>query len=182
MAGRGTFSLMVDGDKRTAKRLEALPDRVFRKVVRKASKKAMKPVSTAARRNVRPISRLIAKSIGTKQKTYTRNGVVVTVVGPRSGFKDEQTGHNPDNTAHLVEYGTPPHTIESKKMMSNLNNPHADAENIEVFGYTVEHPGSAPFPFMRPALEERRPATLGIYRRELAKGVELESMKLSKAK
>ncbi len=44
-------------------------------------------------------------AIGQKVKAY-RNGIIVFLAGPRTGFKDSATGENPDaNIAHLAEKG-----------------------------------------------------------------------------
>lgn len=47
----------------------------------------------------------------------------------------------------LLEYGTAPHTITS-----HGDYPLRNRRTGQVFGRTVQHPGTAPQPFLRPAL------------------------------
>ena len=186
------FRVSLEGDKELIRKLKSLPDKVLKKVARPASRKAVKDIVKAAKRRVRPISKLIAKSIGVKQKTYAKSGIVFTVIGPRTGFQDPITGHDPANTAHLVEFGTDAHVITLKdekragrgvalrNILSNINNPRT--ETVEVFGTIVSHPGTQPFPFIRPAIDERKSQTVSKYSRELGKGIDKEVVKMGKAK
>ena len=52
--------------------------------------------------------------------------------------------------AHLVEFGSAPHTIEAKpgKVL-------ADSKTRKVFGRKVSHPGTPPKPFLRPAADTK---------------------------
>ena len=47
----------------------------------------------------------------------------------------------------FVEYGTPPHVIES-----HGDYPLRNAATGQVFGRRVQHPGTSPQPFLRPSL------------------------------
>lgn len=49
--------------------------------------------------------------------------------------------------AHLVEFGTAPHVIESDRAMGRDG----------IFGHRVEHPGSPPQPFFYPAYRSEKP-------------------------
>ena len=139
---------------------DALPGRVFSRVVRRASSRAMTPVLKRAKQRVPVRHKLLKKSLGRKVKAYSRDGVVAVIIGPRKGFKDQKTGANPANYAHLVEGGTAPHVIQTKS------------------GAVIKHPGARPQPFLRNSLEERKTTVVGQYQRELASGINIEVDKL----
>lgn len=67
--------------------------------------------------------------------------------------------------AHLVEFGSAPHTIKAKAA-ARVGRAAKDALRFAgaggEFGYaeTVEHPGATPSPFMRPAFEETQDQVL----------------------
>ena len=88
------------------RRMAALPGRVNIKVLGQATSAATTPVLKSAKQKAPVETGLLKKSLGKKLKKYKRNAVAVCIVGPRSGFKDEGTGRNPANYAHLVELGT----------------------------------------------------------------------------
>lgn len=169
MARNKIGGVVLEGDKELERKLRALPKRVFKNVVRGATTKAMTPATKTAKRLAKGIGDrgTIAKSIGKKTKTYPRTQTIVTLVGPRRGFKDTESGHNPSNTAHLAEFGTAPHVIRSEKPMGPKG----------VFGLIVHHPGQKATPFMRPALDNNEAQILSIYRRALSDGIVRQAKK-----
>lgn len=52
--------------------------------------------------------------------------------------------------ARLIEFGTAPHKILAAAKVL------ADKAQGVIYGRTVQHPGTAPHPFLRPALETKR--------------------------
>ena len=62
-----------------------------------------------------------------------------------------------------LEFGTPPHTIRVK-------NAKVLASKGQFFGKKVKHPGTAPRPFMRPALHKMIPIIRGIFSRRMQLG------------
>jgi hypothetical protein len=118
---------------------------------------------------------LLEQSFGKKTKTYARAGVVVTVVGPRKGFKKKFTikrtingkevlyeeYRNPVSYAHLVEKGTEPHSLGSGT---------EGRKGIDKGG--GHHPGAKANPILQRAFWRNQRVILGIYRAELAEGVE----------
>lgn len=64
------------------------------------------------------------------------------------GKKEARVGTNVEY-AQAVEFGTSPHTIsiKDKKVLS---------DGKTFFGKTVQHPGTAPQPFLNPALETNK--------------------------
>ncbi len=102
------------GEKAMIRALKDLDGSINRRVIKGASRKAMKPVVKSARENLRKHKRTgqLRKAMGTKQVKIA-TGVVWTGVGPRSGFKidTERFGPvNPVNYAHLLEYGNQRHS------------------------------------------------------------------------
>jgi len=158
--------IITAGFKELERALKLLPDRIQRRVMRTASTKAARPIVKAAKANARRTKtgrKLLAKSIGQRSKSYTATQTIVTVIGPRWGFKQEvgRTGagkaiyEDPAKIAHLVEHG------------------HVLAIGGNVVGHVPAHP------FLRPAFESQKGPALAIYKRELAAGIEREARKLA---
>ncbi len=174
------LGVVVKGSKALNKALMDLPDNVYKRAVGSATNYAMTPVVSSARKTVRSVSSLVAKSIGKKSKKYKQTMSVVTVAGPRKGFKDPETGHNPSHTAHLIEYGTEPHAIYTEDtggVLTNIDDPRA--ENIGFFGQTVLHPGTDAVPFMRPAWHTNANKVFSRYKQKIAAGINKERRKLA---
>ena len=76
------------------------------KILRKAAGAASKILVKEVKARVPVDTGLTRKSIGRRVKTYRKSGTVVALVGPRTGFADPNTGHDPVKTAHLAEFGT----------------------------------------------------------------------------
>lgn len=139
---------------------------VRNRIKRLALRKAQKPLRERTRALARKESGLLKKSIGTKEKTYKNSGVVMAIVGPRSGFKRWVTVRglrklrNPVRTAHLVEQGTRAHDIPIRR------GPFA--------GTVVHHPGAHPYPFLEPAWASQKSLVETILKREIEKGIVAE--------
>lgn len=109
---RGAFvRVRVRGLKRLKKELEGVPEKLRRKALRAGQTKASRIIITEARNRVPVRFGLLKKSLGRKSKTYRKTGTVVSVIGPRKGFRTERVGQaniydDPVKYAHLVEYGT----------------------------------------------------------------------------
>jgi len=146
--------MKLEGDEKLIRALKAFPDRLARKVFRKAGTKAAAPVAKAARKLAKPTSPTIAKSIGTKVKLYQKTGRLFVAVGPKRDTPKSPTGHNPSKTAHLVERGTKPH---AQRLFGRIR---------------IVHPGARPYPFLEPAEEQSKSEVERIYSKELREGVE----------
>ena len=180
------FSVTASGMEEVARNLKKLENRIQKKVTRGATAKAMRPVAKTAKANAKRIkdTGLLARSIGTKTKTM-RGGTVITIVGPRKGFKttvmrkdrdgnDKPVVSDPANYAHLVELGTRPHS--TKKGVKN---------SIKVGGVRVyrdlhdmTHPGAKPKPFLRPALISHGQSSIRVFGHAMIEGMEREAKKL----
>lgn len=149
-----TSTITIKGDKKLLRALKKLEARPVRKETRKALNKAATPMLKAARRNAEFIgdNDTIRDSLGKRVKTFM-SGVIVVVMGPRKGHVRD--GHDPTKTAHLVEFGTRPHSIGE-----------------------IKHPGTKAFPFMREAFDETVDQSLRLFIRLIRGGIE----KLAKTK
>ena len=187
------IGISLIGDKELVRKLEALGPKVYKKVVAQASRKAWAPVTKTAKAKAPKATGLLRKSLGTKQKKYARNGVIVTLTGPRTGFEQDVTvqtpygpmkrRQNPSKYAHLVEFGTASHALavgaESRVRLDKQGNQSDEnklGNAIAAQGGKM-HPGSPPQPFMRPAFDSNKSKAVSIMRRELAAGIAREAMK-----
>jgi HK97 gp10 family phage protein len=153
----------IQGDKALRRAFKQLAASAQRRIARSAVRKALSPINKAAKQNAKAIkdTGLLAKSIGAKMIPASRarnKSLVVGFVGPRPGFRTvvgrfvgsvgvRNKPKNPVKYAHLVEFGTAPHTIIAKR-----------AKALAVgsgFRRRVNHPGTSPRPFMRPAFDSQ---------------------------
>lgn len=174
------------GDKELIAKLNGLGGKVYKKVVAGASRKAFAPVVKTAKEKAPKETGLLKKSMGVKQKRYPRAGRIVTLVGPRTGFKQEVTvkdrngnpvkvTRDPVRYGHLVEFGTGPHSTD-KGSKSDWN--VKDQGKLKDFRSTKDdHPGAKAQPFMRPAFDGNEARAKSIMRSELAAGVVREARK-----
>lgn len=183
--------ISLTGDKELMDKLNSLGSKVYRKVIKQASRRAFAPVIKTAKEKAPKETGLLKKSIGVKQKAYPRAGRMVTIVGPRTGFEKEVTvdtpygpkkvKRDPSKYAHLVEYGTRPHSTAA--LTSNRIRPNKDGEVSEEnrIGFEIamqggdNHPGATAKPFMRPAFDGNENRAKSIMRSELAAGVVREA-------
>lgn len=164
MAGADGIFLAIDPV--SVKKLEysflALGEREAKKILRKQAKLAMRPMLSTARRLAPKRSGLLRKSLGILVKAYHR--AIWAGMGPRHGFRaiitDRETGQqelaDPVKYAHLVEFGTRPHSITRGARLSRPSaRPGTRAAEGVAIG-RVTHPGSPPRAFMRKAWEAHR--------------------------
>lgn len=161
MAPSITIRVDPGDEKRLIRKLDRLPDKIFKRVVGAAASFAVTPVVKAAQSKAPKRTGRLAESIGKRRRQYNRAGVVIVVVGPRKGFVDPQTGEDPAKIGHLVEFGTAPHTIPGAVV-------NIDGRMVPA---TVHHPGARGKPFLKPALHEQAQAVLVRYRSKLWKGI-----------
>lgn len=175
--------IVLQGDKELERKLLGLEKKVFNKVIRGATERSMRPVRDEAKKRATDLkdTGLLAKSLGIKTKAYPRKRKVISLVGPRKGFKrqvkrtitlpDGRVMHktemaNPVNYAHLVEFGTQAHSLGAG---SNIR------KGLQFPG--AVHPGTQARPFLRPAFDSKESQILSIYRRQLWEGLIREAKK-----
>jgi len=158
--------------------LKALPDKVFKKELAAAVRFSVKPWVSTARRKVKTVSKTVAKALAVKVKKYPKTGSVAAVVGPRSGQKNPETGTIPDYIAHVLEYGTRPHSLASGSRLAWSGPKQRRYAKGQDKG--AMHPGIEPQPFLRPAFDAHEHEAVGRMRQRLAKGVLNQAAKLKR--
>ncbi|MEM9019941.1 MAG: HK97-gp10 family putative phage morphogenesis protein [Planctomycetota bacterium] len=149
----------IEGLDKLVAKLDQLDTKLQNKTARKAINAAGRGVVKDARPLVPHRYGLLKISLGQRVKRY--RGTHVTVIGARTRFKSKKAQRirgggrtasraSPGNYAHLVEFGTAPHVIKP-----------TNARALALLGSgrpvtRVDHPGAAPKPFLRPALEANR--------------------------
>ena len=153
------LELDSEGVRSAMEALRELKKSAQKRIVRPAARYAFSPVLASSRRKVARRSGALAKSF--VEKIYTKGAKVFAVVKPDEKAKDASTGEVPFRIAHFVEFGTEPH-------------------DIRVGGRTIHHPGSAPKPFLRPALMEQRDNVVERFRKKIEEGIDKEVGRLAK--
>jgi len=136
--------------------LDTLPAKIEANIMRGAMRagakvmqdeaKALCPVGPPNEKNARLYggrAGLLRDSI--RIKTKLRNGTVTATVV--AGGKDKKGGDA--YYAHFVEYGTKPHVIRAR-----------NGKLLAIGVPVVQHPGTRPKPFMRPALDKNVQASV----------------------
>ena len=152
------MSIVLAGERELIAALKKLPNNVFKRVVVGASRKAMRPVITAARAAAPVDTGLLKKSIGAKVKVYPRKGNIVSMVGARGGFKDKDTKQNPAIYAHLVEGGHVLRRIKKGPVIGRV----------------------AAKPFLKPAFGPASSQIVGRFRDMLRAGIDREAAKVGR--
>ncbi len=121
--------------------LLTLAPKIEQNVMRGALRAGVKPIQVEARQNANKDTGLMAK--GLKVSTRAKGGLVTASL--------KATGKH-RSLAHWQEFGTNPHIIKAAP---------GSALNINgVFVKEVQHPGTAPKPFLRPALDGKAGAAV----------------------
>lgn len=161
------MSITIVGDKRLIRMLEQLPNKVFRKGLLSAGRKAMKPVIAIARARAPVDSGTLKKSIGIKVKVYRQTGTAAFVVGARKGFGTTIAGRprDPYYYAHLVELG---HEI---RLAGQAQSRRKGAPKLPSIG-RVEA-----IPFLKPAMDSQKPLIVSIFSGQIGAMIEREAKK-----
>ena len=149
------------------------------KILRKAVNAASRPMLAEAKTTVPVGDGWLKRSLGLRIQTYRNTGAVVAVVGPRTGFqRNKRTGQKtltaygsklrartvsrPTYYAHLVEFGTQPHSVS-----------RGGKRKRPLQGARL-HPGAKARPFLRPAFEAQKTAAMETLRSVILAGIEAE--------
>lgn len=186
------MSAKVDGLKPLLVTLDRVKKGAKNKVLRRAVRKSSSIVLKAAKvkcpqridasgyRKENKSRGLLRKSLGIKIATYPK--AVVGIIGPRRGFKTQigviRSGPNagkpifedPANIAHLVEFGTRPHSLaKGDKLLTTVSGKAKKGEQ-QTAG-AIMHPGSKPNSFMRDAWDNNRSQIRSTMSNEIAGGI-----------
>ena len=125
------------GGKELQDMLNTLPAKIERNIMRSALRQGANIIRDAARANINDRTGALGKSV--RVKTGARRGEVKATI---------EAGSKEAYYAHMVEFGTQAHEIKA-----------AEGSALNVAGKPVakvDHPGAAPHPFMRPAIDEKQ--------------------------
>ncbi len=158
-----------------------LPDKVRDRALRPAVQKGSTLIKREGRKRATDDTGLLRESLGVKTVVKVSKYVAFGVIGARVGIglsggtksrkalriraNIDNSGEigqrsaqrrDPANYAHLVEFGTKPHRVKTKKVMS--------AGPEDVYGVWVR--GTRPHPFMRIAFHTKKRAALSLIGKE----------------
>ena len=137
--------MRLDGFDELIARLQRLGTAVVHQALQTASERAGQLLVQAVQAHIHPNTGLLRLSIGMKGIAYQGGATFVTIVGPRTGFKDPETGENPTHIAHLVEFGT--------------------RERLKSGGQPTGTMSAQPF--LRPAWDSSKETVAGVFRFQL---------------
>ena len=103
------MSIKVEGMQELLRKLKQLDTRSGRKVLRKGTNAAAKPLVRAVK-SAAPVgpTKNLRRSIGKKSKFYRTSTTDVAIIGPRIGTSKDYRGYH----GHLVEEGTKERTVK----------------------------------------------------------------------
>ena len=164
---------MNKADEKRFKRIaKQLPDAVFRKQVKRSAGKAMTPVNRDAKKLAPKDTGYYRKSIGKKQKTYSRTKAVWTGIGPRKGKPHAYL-------AHLIEFGYRKVTGGTVARLSGSRAGRADAARSAARTGAGKVVGFVPArPHLRPAMRRNKQKVFRTYAGELQAGIAREAKKV----
>lgn len=136
--------VQVKGLSELQKALDTLPTKIQNNIMRGALRAGSKLIKNEAAARVPVESGLLSSSL--RISTRNRDGKVQASVSVGGATKK---GAIIARHAHLVEFGTKPHIIEAKP-----------GKTLAIGVSRVNHPGSKPQPFMRPALDLTQSAAI----------------------
>lgn len=151
----------IDGVQEILRLLRKLPTEARTKVVERQTRTTANVIRKGAQRRTR--STTVEENIRVRKKRRTPPGVV--------GFTISVVG----DMAHIgtfEEFGTAPHEIE-------LVGPARLADGTVIGPNVIQHPGTDPWPFMRPALDEDGPDAMKRGLAAMARGIEREAAKIA---
>lgn len=138
--------------------LQAFPVKIEKNILRGALRAGAQKIREEAQRLVPVKSGALKRSI--RVSTNAQGAVAKSTL--RAG--DAKAFY-----AHMVEFGTAPHKITARK-----------AKVLAIGVASVNHPGSKPKPFMRPAMDSRAQAAAEAAGDYLRERIPLEAVKISR--
>lgn len=142
----------IKGGRELQEYLNTLPAKIEKNLMKAALRQGANVILEAARQNAPSETGALRRSI--KVSTGGRSGEAKAII--RAGGKTSM-GKNKGSRdvwyALLVEYGTAPHSITVGQDSKALGVPNKPV-------HTVSHPGAAPRPYMRPAIDEKADAAV----------------------
>jgi HK97 gp10 family phage protein len=147
------------------KALREADKKIAKRAMNKSVREATKPILKDAKAGVAVDTKTLKKALGTKVKVYKGGAGAVGLVGIRKDKKGKPVKHkrkvgtnskgedvyrDPVKYAHMVEFGTKPHTVAKGDMLARKGRKHRERQ------IGKKHPGAKPQPFLRPALDKNK--------------------------
>lgn len=159
MAGKGA-SVTVSGTAETVAALARLSAQLQKKIVGNAIRSGARVILKEARLRCPVETGALAASLKVRAPKKKAAGENIAMVSADPKFVGPDGYRRPYKYAWLVEHGSSPHTIESKDIPLNIAGAHPVA--------VVQHPGSRPRPFLRPAFD----ANIGLIQQRIGEAIE----------
>ena len=158
------FNYKFNGGKELEAALKKLPNDLARKAGESA---------------VRAGGNVIKKGIQEKAKGHLKVSIVV---------RKDKAGQSHINyvvaskspVAHLEEFGTAAHTIESGTHRGHKTDKKVLSDGNVIFGKIVRHPGTQPTPFFRPGIDESMPEALIKMQETMARAIKNQAVKFTR--
>lgn len=147
----------IKGGAELQKFLNTLPAKIEQNIMRSALRAGANDLKQAAKDNINDVSGDLAKSV--RVGVRTRGGKIRATV---------KAGDAKAYYVHMVEYGTSAHEIISKSGL---------AVNGQVFT-KINHPGAAPHPFMRPAVDSNTQSAINAITNQVKKRLTKEGINM----
>ncbi len=163
-------SVTIGGFDRLERALIQLPIRNSKNVLRRSIRAGIKVVLDQAKLNVPVESGLLRKSLGIRFKRG-RPGQVFVQMGPR---KNRDKKKDPWY-AHLVEFGTRPHSLRKRDKLANFR---TGRRSRQTQGSKM-HPGARSKPFLRPAFDTKAQDAIDKFRDEVFRNIDVEIRRLA---
>lgn len=160
----------VKGLSELADILDQLPLELQKKAIRPALVAAAAPMEAEAKRLAPQVTGGLSRGIKT-----------VVKVDPGIGGETYASIRSTSRISHLIEFGTALHKIatKTKKVMARLSasangrgmKGKTTALGYQVYGKEVEHPGTRPQPFLRPAFDTKHAESLRTFADKLRESI-----------
>lgn len=178
--------LKLMGVPKMVRTLVEIDKKVCREALGDAINESTKPILKDAKEKVPVDTKLLKKSLGRKKRSFKSGSVQVGVVGVRKHFKGKKGQRvrtdkfrvrigtdkagkpiyvDPTNYAHLVEFGTKPHSLGKGDKLKRKGRKHKEVQT------GARHPGTKRQPFLRPALDKNKSGTKAIMRKVLGDAI-----------
>jgi hypothetical protein len=176
-------TIKLEGVAETVKRLEALPRRARKSIVRKAVRAGGAPFVKAVKANVPRRTGILKRSITQKVVTYQQGVVTLSIIGQQKGKSRLQTkkakkgrggisGRGDVVPIHFIEEDIKPHVIPGPVAIRTPGGQVVMASNIKHPGVKGRHP-------VRKAARQAERAAIRAFQDKMATEVDKEAAKIA---
>lgn len=156
----------IHGLRELEKKLNALPERIEKNVVRGALRAGARVIANEAKALVPVEDGTLKKSIRVSARVDRQAGQVRSKI---------TAGNKEAFYAHMVEFGTAAHMIAPKQTAEPKKAIAFEVNGEGVVVSHASHPGAKEKPFMRPALDNKATAAVEAFAEYAGKRIEAEA-------